>query len=278
MRIYLRSTIGAERDISLISHFVEYYRRIGVSEFRFVLHAIDESSTNLKVCIDILENLNIKPTLIWITPNWNTGTNALKHREVVADLPGDTWLISADIDEFHEFPLHLSDFVQYLDAKNIDVVMGRLTERISKDFSLSPLMPKENIFLQFPIQTSFGIGNPGKVMLHRKAVRTTPGHHAYEENPLATVNVYPEILKVMHFKWFQGVGQKYVDPSLMAHHSETWEFTAYDVFIRKNFFGWRRQWNCWLHRPWPAFFRNIAGKARSRLGSKYRSFIRNLPF
>jgi hypothetical protein len=93
------------------------------------------------------------------------------------------------------------------------------------------------------LEAEFKIGNPGKVMLHRKSITTTPGHHHFEEPHSGAVRVYPQLLKVAHFKWFEGVGQKYVDPALMAHHSDTWAFAAYDQFIQKNFFGWKH----WLN-------------------------------
>ena len=272
MELHLRCTIGVERDLPLVPHFVEYYRRLGVESYLFVLHTRDAASPNLARAGDLLRGCGIEPATIWITPNWNTGANAEKHRQVVQHLSETAWVMSADIDEFHEYPKPLPAFLEELSGEGYELVRGRLVQRVSRTFRLAPLRPDTDLFVQCPVEADFGIGNPGKVMLHRKHITTTPGHHHFDEPTNRPVRIYPHILKVAHFKWFEGVGKKYTDASLMAHHSETWEFAAYDRFIQRNFSGWRRWMNVATHhrviQPWLRAvlrLKRAAGTVRRRL-------------
>jgi hypothetical protein len=249
MDLYLRSTIGTERDLALVRHFVEHYSRLGFEKFLFVLHGFEASSRNLVTATEILHEHGIQPAATWITRSWGTGENSNWHRRIVAGLPSSAWIATADIDEFQQYPTDLRTFVQELERQNYELVKGRLVERIARNFRLPPLLADQCIFTQFPLEASFHIGNPGKIILHRNYVKTTPGHHYFEESSDHPLRVYPGILKVAHFKWFEGVAQKYTDPCLMAHHSEHWEFGAYERFIKSNFCGWRRYMNIVRYNP-----------------------------
>ena len=268
-QIILRSTIGVEMDYVLVASFVEHYRKLGVIDFRFVVHSLSSSSPKLDLVLATLRDLGIQPIKIWITENWNTGDNSMMHREVIKDCPDHAWVISADIDEFQEYPMALPEFIEKLESGKFDLVKGRLTERIARGFSLPNLDTSKTLFEQFPLQVRFGIGNPGKIMLHRKFVLTTPGHHGFEDAQ-GLYNVSPQVLKVMHFKWFGDVRRKYTDPRVMAHHSLSWEFSAYDRYIASNFYGWRRQRNRLRYSP-------IVSRLASLLG-QVKSVIRKIVF
>ena len=272
LKIYLRTTVGCDRDLPLLVPFIEYYRNLGVTDFRFVVHSGDEGSS-LQEARRRLVDQGLQPALIWITGSWNTGDNAQRHRRVVEDLPDEAWIVSADIDEFHEFPCKLPEFVACLEKQGVDVVKGRLVERVRADFRLKPYQVQKNLFAQFPVQTTFGIGNPGKVVLHRKWIRTTPGHHSYEGDANHSVTEYCHVLKVMHFKWYEGVLKKYTDPSLMAHHSSDWEFVEYAQFIRRNFYGLGRVSNVVIHH---AFFPRSARAFIFRVRKKIEAVINQM--
>ena len=251
--IFLRSTFGVHRDLLLVPHFIRHYINLGVQNFLFVLHAQSLNCRQLEEAMEILHEFDIEPAEIWITENWNTGENMHKHRALTAELPQEAWILSSDIDEFHQYPSPLFEFVDQLSEANQNAVRGRLVERVAKDFRLHRLKSDMDIHLQFPCEVSFGIGNPGKIMLHRNYLRTTPGHHAVDSDSEQYTNYFPQVLKVAHFKWFEGVEKKYTHRNFIAHHSETWEYSAYDACIRKNFFGWGRRLNV-LRNSFPIDF------------------------
>ena len=272
--IVVRTTIGVERDLVLLQPFISHYRNLGVDTFRIILHARSKTNPELKRAFSILETNGISPAKVWITENWNTGENALMHKKVVHDLPSDTWIVSTDIDEFHEYPKNLPEFVSQLESEKIDVVKGRLIERIARNFCLISPNPNLSLFEQYPIELPLQIGNSGKIMLHRKFIYTAPGHHDFLPVRDNRTLVYPEILKVMHFKWFEDVRLKYTDPAFMAHHSYDWEFSEYDCFILRNFFGWRRLWNRFYFAPSMSWLRNSLKFSRRQLGELLRTLCR----
>jgi hypothetical protein len=259
VKLYLRSTIGVDRDLPLVPHFLEHYRNLGVERFLLILHARSADSIGLSNAKMTLERAGIEPAEIWITDSWNTGDNASHHRKVVSGLSPESWILSADIDEFHVYPETLPTFIKSISSEGYNCVKGHLVQRVSRDFRLRDLDPTQALGEQFPIETDFRIGNPGKIMLHRHYLLTAPGHHAIDESMAAEARTYPYELKVMHFKWYAGVDQKYTNPALMAHHSETWEFAAYDEKIRRNFHGWGRRLNVLTHSP---FLRPLIGDTR----------------
>jgi hypothetical protein len=277
MDLYLRCTIGVERDLPLVPHFVAHYKSLGVDKFLFVLHAYEKSSPNLIKARSLLLEYGIDTASTWITRSWDTGTNAEKHWQIIKNLSDTSWIISTDIDEFHNYPIPLPAFVEDLSAAGFDVVKGRLVQRVTRTFHLAPLNQGVNIFEQFPREADFGIGNSSKVMLHRKRVLTTPGHHDFCNDVNSPVRLYPRLLKVAHCKWFKGVELKYVDPLLMAHHSETWEFAAYDQFIQKNFFGWKRWANTVRYHPALASAVRVVFSTKRIAGSLYRKLPRAVP-
>ena len=265
--IFVRSTVGVERDLNLVRHFVLHYRDLGVSDFRLVLHAREEGSVKLQEAIELLGELGLRPAAIWITKDWDTGSNAGYHRRVVEDLPSDAWIVSTDIDEFHCYPAALPEFTRGLTQDGIEVVRGRLIDRVTREFRISPLRDDMSLMTQFPVEADFWIsnpGNPGKVMLHRNYVLTTPGHHSFQAEVSREFVVYPVVLKVAHFKWFKGVAEKYTDPALIAHHSDTWVYPLYKQLISQNFSGVGRIANLCLHTKLGRVFRGcVRGGVRS---------------
>ncbi len=270
----IRSTFGVDRDLFLLPHFIKHYRSLGVTEFRLILHAGSAESPNLTIARDLLASDGITAADIWITENWNTGENANRHRRAVSDLPDSTWVLTADSDEFHIYPQPLLQFIKGLEESDISVVTGRLVDFVSADWRLHPPRDAVSLFEQcstvaepvfrFP-------GNPGKVMLHRAGVHTTPGHHSYEDCPNKPWGVYPEVLTVAHFKWFASVSEKYTDPSKIAHHSNSWEYQIYSRQINRNFYGFGRLANRVLHTSGGRFFRSAFRTAKGGIKSLLKS-------
>lgn len=247
--VTLRCTFGVQRDLFLLPFFIDHYQRLGVSDFRLILHSPVAGSNQLDEAIDILSKRGLSPAGIWITDSWSTGENCIRHQEIVADLSEQAWILSADADEFHIYPLPLPEFTKTIERLGVSVVQGRLVDFVSSDWRLHQPVPEVSLFQQCPIPANpfFRFpGNPGKVMLHRRHVLTAPGHHNYLASPVGVVE-FPEILTVAHFKWFAAVTEKYTDVTKIAHHSDSWMYSIYHQQINKNFVGWGRLLNILLH-------------------------------
>jgi len=258
-----------QRDLFLLPPFLDHYLKLGVSDFRIILHSPVPDSAQLDTAKELLAAHGLRPAAIWITDKWNTGENAARHRDLVADLQDDAWVLSADADEFHVYPAVLPDFVRALEQQQVSVVQGRLVDFVAKDWRLHPPRPGISLFEQCPVRADpfFRFpGNPGKVMLHRKHVLTAPGHHNYVGDSDREIVEFPELLTVAHFKWFAAVTEKYTDPEKIAHHSDAWMYDVYHQQINRNFVGWGRLVNLLLHTSSGKLCRplvNFTGKAAS---------------
>jgi hypothetical protein len=249
-QITARCTFGVQRDLFLLPFFLKYYQKLGISDLRIILHSRLPGTEELETAIDLLKMHGLEPAQVWITQNWNTGDNASRHREIVNDLSDDAWILSADADEFHLYPEPLVAFISHIEQLGINAVEGRLVDYVASDWRLHPPSRTLDLFQQCPVRANpfFRFpGNPGKVMLHKKFVQTSPGHHNYLSNDINKVVSYPETLSVAHFKWFAAVEQKYIDPTKIAHHSNSWEYQLYQKQIQRNFSGYGRLLNIILH-------------------------------
>jgi hypothetical protein len=256
--VTLRCTFGVQRDLFLLPPFLDHYLKLGVSDFRIILHSPVARSAELEAAKDLLAMRGLTPASIWITDSWNTGENAARHRDAVADLSDDTWILSADADEFHIYPQLLPEFIRTIEQQGVSVVQGRLVDFVARDWRLHRPMPEVSLFEQCPVRADpfFRFpGNPGKVMLHRNYVQTAPGHHNYLMGGDREIVEFNEILTVAHFKWFASVTEKYTDPTKIAHHSDSWMYAIYHQQINRNFVGWGRILNLLLHSPAGNFFR-----------------------
>lgn len=236
--IYLLATIGVERDLDLLPHFIEHYKNLGVLNFEIILSSFDADSDNIKKAVTLLASHSITAREIWITTNWTTGKSDSKLNSIVQSLPEDSWIIRADSDEFHGFPCKVDNFVTTLEQEQCNVVAGSMVDHVAKNWKLAPLQADISIFQQFPVETQVRIGCRKKVLLHKKNIAVTGGHHTVNKTGCTgcEIKIYEKKFPVHHFKWFEGVDKKYTDPNIIAHHAFTKEYDLNYRFIQKNFY------------------------------------------
>ena len=152
--IRLISCVGVEYDLGLLPHFIEYYTKLGIpaENIHIILQASDASCAELGAATQILNSFNIEPAELWIAP-YTSDSMWNKRREIQQRCAKDTdWVISADTDEFHEFPVSLESFFQYCDKKGINCVQGVFIDRLSKNGTLKAVEKDRSIFEQYPLQ------------------------------------------------------------------------------------------------------------------------------
>lgn len=230
-KVRLISCVGVEHDLALLPHFVRYYLAMGVAPscFHLVLNGPNGDSEAMRRARSILTAHGIEPEEVWIAP-YTSDAMWEKRRTVqqrVAD-PAD-WVLSADVDEFHEFPAPLPDFLRYCERRSVNCVQGVFIDRLAPGGELAAVAPDPPIWEQFPVQADvmcpmrstepdgwwYGTVN---VMASRGEVRLDRGgHHPLFEDkeikfPLGRqLAKFPVIvdapfrfaipLRVHHFKW-----------------------------------------------------------------------------
>lgn len=152
--IRLITCVGVEHDLPLLPHFLEYYKALGIpaANMHVVLQAVDDDTEEMKQAISLLNEFEVKPQEKWIAP-YTSNTMWEKRREIQKQVAkADDWVISADVDEFHEFPVDLKEFLAYCDKKRLDCVQGVFIDRLAPEGKLSPIKQGASIWEQFPIQ------------------------------------------------------------------------------------------------------------------------------
>lgn len=152
--IRLITCVGVEHDLALLPHFLAYYLGLGIpaKNIHAVLQAPEDNTPEMEEAVTLLRENGIEPQEIWIAP-YTSKSMWAKRREIqksVAD-PHD-WVISADVDEFHEFPTDLKTFFAYCDKKQRNCVQGIFIDRLAPEGKLTPIRQDTSIWEQYPVQ------------------------------------------------------------------------------------------------------------------------------
>jgi len=165
-RACLISCVSVDHDLGLLPHFVEHYLRLGLASSRMhlILNTTRTATPRLGKAIDMLVSYGIAPAEVWIEPYTSDGMWA-KRREVQRRLAApDDWVISADVDELHEYPEALEDFLAFCDSRGINTVQGVFIDRLAVAGRLAPVTREARIWDQFPVQADVicSIGRQGR--------------------------------------------------------------------------------------------------------------------
>ncbi|CAN5218465.1 hypothetical protein BH23BAC3_BH23BAC3_33680 [soil metagenome] len=152
--IRLITCVGVEHDLALLPHFLRHYTDLGIlpSQMHIILQASRENSNEMKQAKTMLVRFDVIPAEIWIAP-YTSDSMWEKRREIqqrVAD--GNDWVISADVDEFHEFPDELHSFLSYCEKKELNCVQGVFIDRLAPGGQLDAVKSDASVWEQFPIQ------------------------------------------------------------------------------------------------------------------------------
>lgn len=228
--IRLISCVGVDSELALLDHFLDHYARLGIPprHMHVILNAPDAASPALEEARARLDAHGATPAELWIAP-YTSESMWAKRREVQARVaaPGD-WIVNADVDEFHEYPVPLPEFLAFCTRCGATMVQGPFIDRLAPQGRLAPVEAGRPLFEQFPIQADVicALGGTGrhhdlhgtvKLMAHRGSVfPSRGGHHPLPGQPAVPVYGLPLArfpgigtpavrftlpTKVHHFKW-----------------------------------------------------------------------------
>ncbi len=204
-KIFLTCCISVDFDYDILPHFIKYYKDLGVDEFLIVLNTKIGGSDRLAYCQDILRDNGIEEKMIW-----EDEYDPVMHTDILMKLnkkyvDSESWIMTIDVDEFHEYPFDLRKFITYCEENNINFVSGRFVDRLTSDGKIVSIDINTNLFEAFPekaeiFRNTFH-GCHWKVMLHKAYLELIPGQHFVDESEYYTPKGFPEVLSVNHFKW-----------------------------------------------------------------------------
>ncbi|GHC06523.1 glycosyltransferase family 2 protein [Thermomonas carbonis] len=137
---------------NLLGHFLDHYRRLGVDEFLLTLHA-EASDPRAQDMLDIMASHGISPRLR--TAEFNTRLKLERYRALIGEhcRPED-WILYADMDEFHAYPVAIHELLASCDAAGYRFVRGRMRDRLAAGGQLVPMRPVPSLWEQFPFRAS----------------------------------------------------------------------------------------------------------------------------
>jgi hypothetical protein len=234
----LITCVGVEHDLALLAHFLAHYRALGVrpERMRPILNARSAEAPELAGARALLAAHGVAAAEEWIAP-YTSDSMWAKRREVQArEAAPEDWVISADVDELHEYPEPLDAFLARCARERVDCVQGVFIDRLAIDGRLAPVLPEPSIWEQFPLEAEVALsiagqgehhGRHGTLKLMALRGRVPPsrgGHHPLHGAgsvrfhlgaPLAS---FPGVeradwrfalpLRVHHFHWTAGLDER----------------------------------------------------------------------
>lgn len=156
MAPYLISCVGVENDLPYLEHFLRHYERLGIApaNMRLILQSANPGSPRLHAAREILDRHGIPEPRLWTEP-YSSRTMWEQRRRLQQEIAGPSdWVVSADVDEFHEYPAPLAEIVAWCEREGHDVVQGPFIDRLPADGHLTELPPPEvSIDEAYPVQT-----------------------------------------------------------------------------------------------------------------------------
>lgn len=216
-------TTCGQKHIHLIQPFVEHYRACGVKNFLINLHLapdcpLEEREHYAGLASTRLRQVGLELNAILCCPFDALAVRQF-HDALQMNMPETKWYISADMDEFHEYPGGILEILGFMERYSLDYMRGVFVDRIARH-GFPHYNERLSIWSQFPLGCNLTHALLGgwidKVMVHRAGVRLLPGHHF--PHPERTLRAFPGVHHVHHFKWDASVV-----PRLTERLDEDWQ-------------------------------------------------------
>jgi len=232
----LFTCIHIDDDPILIKQFVKYYRDCAIDDFRIILHANQQYSKGLAPQLEkfeqLLDSVGLKVGRYWLEELFTDDEKQYRlndyKREVCDPAKGEgcyeEWTIQVDVDEFIDKEIFNDQEFFELDDDQFtkgDFVMGKLSDRVSKDGTFPFIKEDTNLFTKFPVQAAItkyvNKADDNKVPISRGWVMLGAGHHwpmpqelqwwhikRIKENTVFQQRTGKR-LRVHHFKYIGGI-------------------------------------------------------------------------
>lgn len=188
-RPHLLVCIGTDWDVNLPEHFIRHYLDLGIRPQDFVVALHSDKRDFLEPTKKILRQYGIEPRKTWLGAYDAKRAGKLKRELQREFIPRRDWVVHADLDEFHEYPVPLAEYLEEREGCRENVVVGCFVDRITADGSLPHIqhVSQGSIFEQFPrcadIVGGVKNGLVLKYMAFRAYFKATGGNHSVKRPP-----------------------------------------------------------------------------------------------
>ncbi|MGB3722926.1 MAG: hypothetical protein WA979_08930 [Pacificimonas sp.] len=229
--VHLISCVGVAHDLPLLPHFLKHYLDLGVlpENIHLIINAAEPTHSGLSAAEEIAAGHGLRPPRRWIAAYTSNGMWA-ERRKTQADVTRvEDWVVSADVDELHEYPAPLPEIRSYMEKGGFNCAQGVFIDRLAADGALAPVASDPSLFAQYPVKADVACtvrqGEDGaywhgtvKLMLYRATLSPRLGGHRAETEDAEVRSIYGANLssfrgmtrapirfgvpfRVHHFKW-----------------------------------------------------------------------------
>jgi hypothetical protein len=203
-------------DLRILPQFLEYYRMRGVAEF--IVNITDQVGDGAIVgrCRALLHRYPHRIANVYVgKQSWVMQCDMIR-RSIVDHCNEHDWVLLPDVDELHEYPVSLSEFLESCTDRGINLVTGEFLDRVSRSGELVELCANTPLFAQFPIGCRLSINVLQVPRLRTVAVRgnlAIEKHFATEEDAVVSRGIASGLIQptpdpavvIHHFKWHSRV-------------------------------------------------------------------------
>jgi len=123
-RPYLLACLGTDWDVNLPEHLIRHYLELGIRRQDFVVALHSGKRDFLEPTEKIFREYGIEPRRIWRGPYDSQRARELKRELQREFIPRGDWIVHADLDEFHEYPVPLAAHLEQRDRKRQNIVVS----------------------------------------------------------------------------------------------------------------------------------------------------------
>ncbi|MGB7405109.1 MAG: hypothetical protein WA906_05425 [Pacificimonas sp.] len=117
-----------------------------------IVHAAVDNDEGIETALATLRDRQISNLTIW-RGAYTSGEMWQRRQELQVQLADRyDWIVSADVDELHEYPLEIYSLANWCEARDIRCVQGPFVDRVASDGQLRPVMSNLPLGQQFPLQ------------------------------------------------------------------------------------------------------------------------------
>lgn len=185
-------------DVRLLGHFLEHYRRAGISEFLIAVHPDFTAAVGTfasHYAITVVDDLDVADSFT----GGVAAVGAMRQRfQGVAE-----WAVIVDLDEFIEFPDGVAAIVELAEREQANLVRAIMWDRFSKDGQVVGFAPDCDLRQVYPIRARFiknvMQGTDYKGVLVKGLLKSVIAHHDFADQVVCSRE-----LDLSHYKWFDG--------------------------------------------------------------------------
>ena len=211
MSIHITVICSLHTNIELIPHFIDHYKKIGVTDFVFGVSGGKENPTYNEMLQYVDSNIRVCASY---NDLFSPDMDAWFANRVRLEMSPNDWYIPADLDELHVTPGYddMHSLIRDVSMSNSDFVWGQMVDRVTQDGSIPlHITPTPTIWEQFPVEMNLTGALlkawDFKVTLAKQSIVVTSGHH-YTENYNGVGVKFEKPSFTHHFKWFGNLLEK----------------------------------------------------------------------